>query len=203
MTALSAASGHALVMAYGAVLAAELLGDRTFFAASALAARYRAPSVLAGLALGFAAKMGVAVFLGQFLGALPPRARLAASVASFAVAGVVIWRDRPHASRPLDEGASPAAGSLVDVRAALMAGAMVMSIEWADAGQIAAMAVTAQTDAPLLVWLGAMLALLTKGVVAVTVGAGVARRLSWSARRAVSLCALLVLGALTLIGGGE
>ena len=49
---------------YGAVLIAEIVGDKLLYTTGVLATRYRSASILTGMALAFACKMGVAVAVG-------------------------------------------------------------------------------------------------------------------------------------------
>ena len=65
--------------------------------------------------------------------------------------------------------------------------------------QIAAATLAAHYHAPIIVWLGATLALMTKGVLALTLGASLCRRLPQNILRygALSLC--LMMGILSLL----
>ena len=62
------------VMAYAAVFAAEVLGDKLLYTTGVLATRYRTLPMMSGIALAFMAKMAVAVAVGQAVTALPPAA---------------------------------------------------------------------------------------------------------------------------------
>jgi len=54
--------------------------------------------------------------------------------------------------------------------------ASVLLSEWADFGQLTAAAMGARFDAPMAVWLGAVAAMMTKGVAAATLGARIRLR---------------------------
>ncbi len=51
------------VLTYGAVFAAELVGDKLLYTASALTARYRAIPIVSGAMLAFIVKTGTAVLV--------------------------------------------------------------------------------------------------------------------------------------------
>jgi len=83
----------------------------------------------------------------------------------------------------------------------VMAGTMAVRFVWA-AGATQAEHLT-QTTAAIVVWLGAVSAMVTKGALAVTLGAGVRRRIadrvSPRVVRYVAVAALLVLGTLSVL----
>jgi len=183
-----------VVATYGAVLASELIGDRSLFSAAALATQYSSRTVFIGLALGFMAKAGAAVILGDALSRLPHRAVLIASAISFFIAGVAILRRKPR--EMVDrELARPTVGHGISV--AFLA---VFLTEWADLGQLTTAALAVRSHAPVAVWCGATLALSTKGLFAVTVGAGLTRYVSERTTRLVGAIACLVIGVVTLLG---
>jgi putative Ca2+/H+ antiporter (TMEM165/GDT1 family) len=82
--------------------------------------------------------------------------------------------------------------------------AAIFFSEWGDVGQImaATMAVKNPT-VPLVVWAGAVSAMVTKGILAATLGAGIRQwivdRVSPKTIRYVGVGALLVLGILSVI----
>jgi putative Ca2+/H+ antiporter (TMEM165/GDT1 family) len=75
--------------------------------------------------------------------------------------------------------------------------------EWGDVGQITAATMAARFGAPLLVWIGAVAAMATKGALAASVGAGVrqwiATRISPKTVRYAGVSALVVLGILSIL----
>ena len=57
---------------YGAVFVAEIVGDKLLYTTGVLAARYRTVPIMLGMALAFMLKMGVAVVVGEQIGAPGP-----------------------------------------------------------------------------------------------------------------------------------
>src|SRR5215471_6881893 len=84
-----------LLTTYGAVLVAELLGDKTLYTLGSLAARFRLGPILGGAVAAFALKMLVAVLLGRALAACPDALVAAISATTFLAMAVVLWRRRP------------------------------------------------------------------------------------------------------------
>ena len=76
--------------AYGAVLLAELLGDKTLYTVGALAARNRLLPVLTGAGLAVSLKMLAAVLLGQLIADLPPVALSLVSAVTFVTMALAI-----------------------------------------------------------------------------------------------------------------
>jgi putative Ca2+/H+ antiporter (TMEM165/GDT1 family) len=81
--------------------------------------------------------------------------------------------------------------------------AAIFFSEWGDVGQITAAAMAARFGSPVLVWIGAVAAMVTKGALAASLGAGVrqwiASRIPPKVVRYVGVAALLVLGLLSVI----
>jgi putative Ca2+/H+ antiporter (TMEM165/GDT1 family) len=177
--------GAVMTAAFAAVLAVELLGDRSLVAISALAGRYPPARIFAGVAAAFAVKMLAAVAVGRALGALPQTLLTAVSVATFVATAVVLWLRREEDERPL---AGDGRGGVV---AAFLS---VFCSEWADAGQLTAAALVTRYGMPLAVWSGGTLALMTKGLIALAAGAALRRRLSPGAMRRVGVALCLAMG---------
>jgi len=181
---------------YGAVFVAEIVGDKLLYTTGVLAARYRTVPIMLGMALAFMLKMGVAVVVGEQIGKLPPLLVASITMLSFIGVAIALWRKDVERS----EGRrSTAVG-----KAMMMSFAAIFFSEWGDVGQItaAAMAV-AHPGTPLVVWLGAVSAMVTKGALAATLGAGIRQwivdRVSPKIIRYVGVAALLVLGILSVI----
>jgi Ca2+/H+ antiporter, TMEM165/GDT1 family len=157
---------------YVAVFVAEIVGDKLLYTTGVLATRYRWGPILCGMALAFMLKMGVAVAVGKAISTLP--ALLVASITAinfFAIA-FVLWR-KPD-KREVKAKEYPTH------RAMMVSFAAIFFSEWGDVGQItaatmAAKFVTATSPfaSPLAVWLGAVGAMVTKGTLAASIGAGV------------------------------
>ena len=77
-----------LVVTFGAVFIAEIVGDKLLYTTGVLATRYRAAPVMCGMALAFMGKMAVAVMAGKAISQLPPV--LIAIVSSLSFVGVAI-----------------------------------------------------------------------------------------------------------------
>jgi putative Ca2+/H+ antiporter (TMEM165/GDT1 family) len=183
-----------LFAAFTTVLGAELVGDKTIYTLGSLATRYRRAPVLAGVVPAFMLKMGAAVLFGRAIGELPPRLVAGMSAVTFVAMGIVLWFKR--------EAAAPAAESPVDVRwpraMAVAFGAIFFS-EWADPGQIAAATIAARFAAPVTVWIGGTLAMLTKAVFSVHLGVGLRRFLPRRTVRYLTLAVVAVMAILSVV----
>jgi len=181
---------------YGAVFVAEIVGDKLLYTTGVLAARYRTVPIMLGMALAFMLKMGVAVVVGEQIGKLPPLLVASITMLSFIGVAIALWRkDIQRSEGRRDSGLT---------KAMVMSFAAIFFSEWGDVGQItaAAMAV-AHPSAPFIVWVGAVSAMVTKGALAATLGAGIRQwivdRVSPKIIRYVGVAALLVLGILSVI----
>ena len=81
--------------------------------------------------------------------------------------------------------------------------AAIFFSEWGDVGQITAATLAAKYRMPLVVWVGAVSAMVTKGTLAAFLGAGIRRwirdRVSPKVVRYVAVGLLLVLGCLSVV----
>jgi Ca2+/H+ antiporter, TMEM165/GDT1 family len=182
-----------LVLAtFGTVFLTEMVGDKALFTISAMAARLRPWPVFCGIALAFMAKMLAAVLLGNAISELPAGLIAAASGITFMVTAIVIWFKKPENAAP-----EPRA-SKVWWKALLIAFSAIFFSEWADAGQLTTAILTARYQAPLIIWIGATLAMVAKGILALTVGVGLRRYVPHNVLRygAASIClAMSILSA--------
>ena len=149
------------------MLVAEIVGDKLLYTTGVLATRFRPTPVMAGMATAFMAKMGVAVTLGQAVARLPPP--LVATVTALCFVGVAYTLFR-----------KPDTGQFVGEtpgtpKAALVSFSAVFFSEWGDLGQITAASMAVRYSAPFVVWLGAVAAMVTKGILAALLGAGARR----------------------------
>jgi len=107
----------------------------------------------------------------------------------------VLWRkpDRPHESK---EGHRAH-------KAAMVSFAAIFFSEWGDVGQVTAATMAAKYHLALVVWAGAVAAMITKGALATFLGAGIRRwiqnRISPKVVRYVAVSLLLVLGLFSVI----
>lgn len=180
---------YVLLAAYGTVFLAELLGDKTIYTISSLTMRYRPLYVFFGVAAAFMMKMLVAVLLGQVIAELPTSLVAGVSTATFFVTALVIWFKRKD-----DEADRREEGGYFS-KAALVSFAAIFFSEWGDVGQVTAATLTARYQMPLVVWLGATLALITKGLLAMTLGRGLRKRIPHRVLRplSVSLCLIMAI----------
>lgn len=181
------------VAVYGMVFLTELIGDRTFLTISALATRSRPGPLLGGVTAAFMLKMLAAVLLGRVIAALPGGLVAGLSAATFFAIAVALWRKKPEAQRKEPAPARPWSG------VAFAGFAAIFCSEWGDVGQITAATLAARSHAGFVVWLAATLALVTKAVLALTVGVGLRRWLPAPVLRAGALTLCLVMGALSVL----
>jgi len=179
---------------YAAVFIAEIVGDKLLYTTGILATRYRSLPVIIGMALAFMLKMGVAVMVGQALAQLPKPAIALLTAASFLGVILIIWRQ----SDDLPPEEAPKTDAIA--RPALVTFATIFLSEWADVGMLAAATMAANNpNALLVVWLAAVSAMITKGLIAASVGAGLRKwirnKIQPKHLRYVSVIALAVLGA--------
>jgi Ca2+/H+ antiporter, TMEM165/GDT1 family len=176
-----------LLVAYSTVLVLELLGDKTLYTISALATRYRPVPLLLGITAAFMAKISVAVLFASLLEQLPPAVAAGISAVTFFAMTILLWRQKP------DAGKSEAMSVHPWPRVTLLSFSLVFFAEWGDIGQITAAALAIRYHDPFAVWLGATLALVTKGILAMTVGTTLRRHVPAQRLRyvAISLCLLM------------
>ena len=180
---------------FGAVFLAEIVGDKLLYTTGVLAARYRTAPIMIGMAAAFMAKMGVAVLIGEAISRLPRLLVAAITAASFLSIAFVLWKksDRPRESKESHRAH----------KAAMVSFAAIFFSEWGDVGQITAATLAAKYHAVLIVWFGAVAAMITKGSLAAFLGAGIRRwihdRVSPKIVRYVAVSLLLILGALSVI----
>src|SRR5262245_61269565 len=77
---------------YGAVFAAEIVGDKLLYTTGVLATRYRTLPSMLGMLVAFMAKMAVAVAVGQAISQLPPLLVAAVTTLNFFLIALTLWR---------------------------------------------------------------------------------------------------------------
>ena len=182
---------YILFLSFGLVLIAEIAGDKLLYTTGLLATRYRFTPVLAGVAVAFILKMGVAVLFGTALAGLHPRTLAAISAITFITTALVFSRRSVRAE--------PRKCNVPSSRAVMVSFAAVFFSEWGDIGQITAATLSAQYHAPLLVWLGATLAMTCKTALAMTLGEGLRRLVPLDVLRYCGVSLLLVMGILSIL----
>lgn len=195
---------------YGAVFVAEIVGDKLLYTTGVLATRYRPVSIVPGMAAAFMLKMGVAVAIGAAISQLPRPLVAAVTGASFIGVALTLWR-KPDVRKPKEKDSRILQGAVI-------AFAAIFFSEWGDVGQVTAAGMamkyvwsaTAEQAATqplfstaMIVWLGAVAAMVTKGTLAAFLGSGVrnwiAGRVSPRVVRYSATVALLILGVLAVL----
>ena len=180
---------------YGAVFVAEIVGDKLLYTTGVLATRYRTLPIMLGMLVAFMAKMAVAVAVGSAISKLPPLLVAALTSVSFIGVAITLWR-KPVERTSFEKDRRTSRGALVSFAA-------IFFSEWGDVGQITAATMAARFGAPYLVWAGAVAAMVTKGALAASIGAGVRQwiiaRIPPKAVRYAGVSALLVLGLLSVL----
>jgi putative Ca2+/H+ antiporter (TMEM165/GDT1 family) len=195
---------------YGAVFIAEIVGDKLLYTTGVLATRYRAAAIICGMGAAFMLKMAVAVAVGDAIARLPRWIVATVTAASFVGVALTLWR-KPDVRKPKEKDSRILQGAMV-------AFAAIFFSEWGDVGMVMAGTMAAKYVYPVrvvaptlqqtstvaaIVWFGAVSAMVTKGALFVTLGAGVrawiAERVSPKVVRYVAVAALLVLGVLSVL----
>jgi putative Ca2+/H+ antiporter (TMEM165/GDT1 family) len=184
-----------LFATYGAVFVAEIVGDKLLYTTGVLATRYRTVPILLGMALAFMAKMAVAVAVGKAVSTLPRLLVAAITTVNFFAIAFFLWR-KPEKKKE-EKKEYPAS------RAVMVSFAAIFFSEWGDVGQITAATMAARFGSPLLVWFGAVGAMVTKGALAASIGAGVRgwiqAHLSPTTIKYAAVGLLLFLGLLSVV----
>jgi Ca2+/H+ antiporter, TMEM165/GDT1 family len=179
---------------FGAVFIAEIVGDKLLYTTGVLAARYRTAPIMIGMVAAFMAKMGVAVLIGEVIAHLPRLLVAAITAASFIGVAIALWRKDDEYRHERDQHRAH--------KAAMISFAAIFLSEWGDVGQVTAAAMAAKYHVALVVWLGAVAAMVTKGSLATFLGAGIRRwihdRVSPRIVRYVGVGLLLLLGILSV-----
>jgi putative Ca2+/H+ antiporter (TMEM165/GDT1 family) len=185
---------YLLLLTYGTILLSELLGDKSIYAISSLSMRFHALYVVCGFTAAFMLKMFVAVLLGQVIAELPRSIIAGASAATFFLTAILIWYKKSNddeSARREDEGKRS--------KAALITFAALFFSEWGDMGQIMAGTLTARYGVPLLIWTGATLALVTKGLLALALGRGLRKHIPLYMLRPLSAGLCVIMGFISAI----
>jgi putative Ca2+/H+ antiporter (TMEM165/GDT1 family) len=183
-----------ILATYGTVFVAEIVGDKLLYTTGVLATRYKTVPIMCGMAIAFMLKMGVAVWVSKFISHLPPWLVATITAINFIAIAIVLWR-KPDKREIKQYPASRAVG---------VSFAAIFFSEWGDVGQLTAAGMALKfPDAPLMVWIGAVSAMVTKGILAASIGAGVRgwiqSHLSPKVIRYAGTGLLLLLGLLSVI----
>jgi putative Ca2+/H+ antiporter (TMEM165/GDT1 family) len=172
---------------YATVFVSELLGDKNIYTISSLAIRFRPLPLLSGLSAAFAAKMAVAIAFGSLIANLPETTLSLISALVFFGSATIIGLKRASAT-------CETSLSKDGTYAVMVAFGAIFFSEWGDIGQITTAVLAARYQAPLIVWLAATLALLTKGVLAMALGLGLRKRMPHRLLRPIAVGVCLIMG---------
>jgi putative Ca2+/H+ antiporter (TMEM165/GDT1 family) len=191
---------------YAAVFLAEIAGDKLLYTTGVLSSRYRPVPIMVGVTIAFMAKMAVAVIVGEQIAHLPKYLVAAVTSLSFIGVAYTVWR-KPLVAKTKKKKEDHTAG-----RAAIVSFAAIFFSEWGDVGQITAAAMAARYPSPpagatipwpLVVWVGAVLAMVTKGALAASIGASarhwIERTFSPKVIRYGGVGLLLLLGVMSVL----
>lgn len=181
-----------VIATYLTVLLAELVGDKMVYTIAMLSTRYGRAQVMGGIALAYMGKMLAAVWFGSVLNQLPRAPVAAVSTLTFFAMAILLWRE------PAPETGTPATDRRVLSNGLVASFAAVFFSEWGDAGQITVAALVARFRLPLVVWLAASAALMTKGLIALAIGSRLSTRISASTLRLVASASCAFLGLVSL-----
>ena len=197
----------AIVATVFAVIFLSELPDKTALAALVLATRYRPLPVLLGASLALTAQSVIAVAAGGLLSALPPRPIAIATGAVFLVSACVMWWKKeeggqavPSAPLVTRSTLAPSGARSGDLRAFLRAFAIVFAAEWGDLTQIGTGALAARYGRPLVVLLGATLALWCVAGLAVFIGHRAQRAIHPGVVQRIAAVVFAVVGVVVVWG---
>ena len=138
--------------------------------------------------------MGIAVMVGEEVSRIPRIFLAGITTVSFGWAAYILWK-KPYQNEVVRECQDPS-------KRALMSFALVLFSEWGDLGQATTATMAARSGLPVTVWLGAVCAMTTKGVLGAWLGVGIRRwlrdRLSPQTVRYCSVTLLLLMGGLSV-----
>ncbi|MBV8932375.1 MAG: TMEM165/GDT1 family protein [Kutzneria sp.] len=195
-----ASSALVLLTAFAVVFAVEL-PDKTLVATLVLTTRYRAAAVFSGVCAAFLVQCVVAVTFGDLLTLLPDRMVAGVVALLFGLGAVMLLREGFTAANDNSQiVATVGIGKVSFRRAALTCFGVLFAAEWGDASQLATAGLTARYGQPVLVGLGAWLALVGVAGVAVLVGRKIRNRFK---PHLVQRVAGVLFGAFALLAAGE
>ena len=197
----------AVLLATFAVIFPAELPDKSFIATLVLATRYPRLWVWLGASAAFGIQMLIAVAAGQLLSYLPRTLVLGVTALLFAVGAVVLVRGGLRArsdelaeeAEEIEEFEAKAAPGKHGLAAFATTFAVIFTAEWGDLTQLVTAGQAARTDAPLSVFLGAWLALITVAGIGVLVGSWLQQRVPLWRIRVISGALLALLAVVTVV----
>lgn len=202
----------AFLVTFGTVFLVEA-PDTTFLATLVLATRYRPLLVWVGAALAFAAQTAIAVVLGSVVTLLPPTPVTILAGIIFLIGAIILIRE----ARERQQNSKAGDEELAEVQEAIMAKAkpttgvkaiatsfvVLLVAEFGDLSHLLIISMVARYQAPVEVYSGALVALLTVAALAVLFGKTLMRvgKVHWVFYSGAVVCLVLVFGAaLELLG---
>jgi Ca2+/H+ antiporter, TMEM165/GDT1 family len=181
-----------LASVYWIILVAEL-PDKTALASLILATEYPPSLVFVGASAALTLHAALAVTFGQALSFLPARPVHVASGAIFLVAAVAMWM-RSAAGTLMTRRRAPS-GSWATIGTVFV---VVFIAEWGDLTQIGAAALAAHYHAPLTVFAGSALGLVTVVALVVSLGNRGGRALAPDVTKKVAAVVFAIVGAMLI-----
>ena len=190
------------ILAVFGVIAVAELPDKTFIASLVLGSRLRPLAVWTGVAVGFAAHVGIAVGAGRALDLLPHRVVEGIVAALFLLGAAVMLFGHEEAEE--DAGERAARPAVRSARAefwtaAWRSFAVIFVAEWGDLTQVATANLSAKYHDPVSVAVGAVTGLWVVAAVAVLAGTNLLRRVPIRLVRRIGGMIFLVLGISSLV----
>jgi len=187
----------AVVLTTFVVIFPAELPDKSLFASLVLGTRFRPLPVFCGVAAAFAVHVVIAVSAGSVFALLPERVVLFVVAALFAGGSALLLlgkedeEDEAEVTRPVADRRP--------LQVALASFGVVFLGEWGDITQITTANLAARYGEPVSVGLGALLALWSVSVLALTVGRGLIARVPTRLVRRLTGLVLAVLAVVTLV----
>jgi putative Ca2+/H+ antiporter (TMEM165/GDT1 family) len=175
------------------VLSAEIVGDKSLYTIGSLATRYWALPIFLGSAVAFMIKMLVAVLFASLLSRLPEWLVISLNAATFLSIAFILWfklgepKNDPHELNK----------SWIKIASTSMAG--ILFTEWGDVGQLTAATLAIKYHLPLIIWSGAVLAMMTKSILVIIFGKSLKRFLSQNILRYLTSALFIMMAVLSLI----
>jgi Ca2+/H+ antiporter, TMEM165/GDT1 family len=183
-----------LLATYWTILVVELIGDKAIYTITSLASRYSPFRVFVGITAAFMGKTLAAVLFAQLLVRVPAKISAGVGATVLFVTAAALWRKTSGPSSTGQTGGKPSFSS----NGYVIAFAAIFFSEWGDVGQLSTAALSAQYRMPLIIWIAATAALMTKGLLALTVGIQLRRLLPDRVLKFAAVGSCCVLGAIAM-----
>lgn len=199
---------HSVLIAltvFALIVPAEL-PDKTMVATLVLATRFRAGPVMVGAAAGFIVQAGIAVGAGSAVALLPSRPVHAVSAAIFALGAVLMLRPMETAAeeqREVEEEIADVPAEPSTLRVVLTSFLVLFVAEWGDLTQLLTASLSAKYHAPIAVFIGSSLGLVTVAAVGVTFGKAMLRVVPMVWVRRIAAAAFGVVAIVTALQAAD